>query len=253
MKLRFLLKGESNVERDPSCMMDTTKVVIITAAGRGIGASTARELAKDHKLVLMSRSNEASELASELGGIGIAGSVTKESDLSRLVETALDKYGRVDQVVNNTGHPAKGDLLEISDCKWHENLDLLLLNVVRMARLVTEQMIEQGGGEIVNISSVAAIEPSLRFPVSSTLRSALSSFTRLYADRYAAEGIRMNSILLGHFENLPREKEEVERIPMRRCGTMEEAARTVRFLLSDGASYITGQSIELDGGSTRSF
>lgn len=231
---------------------ETKKVSIVTAAGRGIGASVARELAADHRLVLASRSKDANILARELDGIGISGSVTKENDLRRLIEAALDNYGRIDAVVNNTGHPATGDLLEITDDEWHENLDLLFLNVVRMARLVTPQMINQGGA-LVNISSVAAVEPTLRFPVSSAMRAALSGFTKLYADRYAGAKIRMNNILLGHFDNLPREKEEIERIPLRRCGALEEAAKTVRFLLSDDASYITGQSIRLDGGLTRSF
>ena len=92
-------------------------------------------------------------MADELGGVAVLGSVTENNDLKKLVEVALDKYGRIDAVVNNTGHPAKGPLLDISDEAWHKGLDLLLLNVIRMARLVTPIMQQQGGGAIVNIST----------------------------------------------------------------------------------------------------
>jgi NAD(P)-dependent dehydrogenase (short-subunit alcohol dehydrogenase family) len=230
-----------------------TKVAIVTASGRGIGAAIARELAGDHYLVLMSRSLAATELAQELGGIGLTGSVTEDADLQRLVRTALDAYNRIDVVVNNTGHPVKGELLEVTDDDWHKNFDLLVLNVVRMARLVTERMVSQGGGAIVNISSCAAVEPTLRFPVSATLRAALSGFAKLYAERYASAGVRMNNVLLGHFDNLQRDDEDHKQVPMGRLGTVEEAAKTVRFLLSADASYITGQNIRVDGGLTRSL
>jgi NAD(P)-dependent dehydrogenase (short-subunit alcohol dehydrogenase family) len=233
--------------------MDKIKVAIVTASRRGIGAAIARELAADYRLVLMSRSPEATTLAQELGGIGLAGSVTQEADLQRLVRVALDAYNRIDAVVNNTGHPVKGDLLEVTDEEWHESLDLLVLNVVRMARLVTQQMVSQGGGAIVNISSCAAVEPTLRFPASATLRAALSGFAKLYADRYANTGVRMNNVLLGNFDNLQRNDQEHLQIPMGRFGTVDEAAKTVRFLLSPEASYITGQNIRVDGGLTRSL
>jgi NAD(P)-dependent dehydrogenase (short-subunit alcohol dehydrogenase family) len=234
-------------------MMDKTKVAIVTASGRGIGAAIARELATDYRLVLMSRSLEATQLASELGGIGLTGSVTQPADLLRLVQAAMEAYNRIDAVVNNTGHAVKGELLEVTDEEWHESFDLLLLNVVRMTRLVTQQMVSQGGGAIVNISTFAAVEPTLRFPVSATLRAALAGFTKLYADRYAGAGLRMNNVLPGHLGNYERDDEERNQIPMRRPGTVTEVAKTVRFLLSTDASYVTGQNIRVDGGLTRSL
>lgn len=233
-------------------IMGKTKVAIITAAGQGIGAAIARELANDYHLVLMSRSTEATHLARELGGIGLAGSVTEQADLQRLVEAAMTAHHRIDAVVNNTGHATKGDLLAVTDDDWHAGLDLLVLNVVRMARLVTSQMVTQGGGAIVNISTFAAVEPTLRFPVSAALRAALSGFTKLYADKYASKGVRMNNVLPGHLANFWREEEQ-HQIPMRRPGTVVEVAKTVRFLISTDASYITGQSIRVDGGLTRSL
>jgi NAD(P)-dependent dehydrogenase (short-subunit alcohol dehydrogenase family) len=169
------------------------------------------------------------------------------------VRAAMAAYNRIDAVVNSTGHPVQRDLLEVTDEEWHANLDLLVLNVVRMARLVTEQMVSQGGGAIVNISSCVAVEPTLRFPVSATLRAALSNFAKLYADRYGSAGVRINNVLLGHFDNLQRDDEDRQRVPMQRFGTVEEAAKTVRFLISPEASYITGQNIRVDGGLTRSL
>ena len=130
-------------------------------------------------------------LARELGGVGLGGSVTEEADLRTLVDKTLDAYGRVDAVVNGTGHAPMGhdDVLDITDEEWHAGLDLIMLNVVRMARLVTPVMLRQDeGGAMVNISTSFAFEPSAIFPVSSSLRSALAGFTKLYAERYAAEG-----------------------------------------------------------------
>ncbi len=228
-------------------------VAIITAAGRGMGAACARELAaRGYAVCLMSPSGAGSALAKELDGIGVDGSVTDPDDLQRLVSAAMDTYGRVDAVVNNTGHPPKGDLLDISDEQWHDALDLLLLNVVRMARLVTPMMVKQGSGSIVNISTFAAFEPSARFPVSATLRAALGDYTKLYADRYAAAGIRMNNVLPGFVDSFPVDEATRTTIPMQRYATVSEIAKTAAFLLSPDAGYITGQNIRVDGGLTRS-
>jgi len=228
-------------------------VAIVTAAGKGMGAACARELAaRGYSLALMSRSGEAADLAGELGGVGFAGSVTEEADLRALVEGTLDAYGRVDAVVNSTGHPPTGDILDIPDEDWHAGLDLVVLNVVRMARLVTPVMLRQGGGALVNVSTFSAFEPSATFPVSSSLRSALAGFTKLYADRYAAEGVRMNNVLPGYMDNFEVDERTRGSIPMRRPGTVQEIAKTVAFLVSPEASYITGQNLRVDGGLTRS-
>lgn len=229
------------------------KTAIITAAGRGMGAAIARELAaNDYRVALMSNSGGAEALAGELDGFGVTGSVTDAGDLEALVNRTLAAYGRIDAVINNTGHPPKGPLLEISDEDWHFGLDIVMLNVVRMARLVTPIMQEQGGGAIVNISTFAAFEPDAAFPVSSSLRAALASFTKLYADRYAGEGIRMNNVLPGFVDSYPESDENLGRIPMGRYARVTEIAKTVRFLISADASYITGQNIRVDGGITRS-
>ena len=179
------------------------------------------------------------------------GDVYKRQDLSRLIDLTMKTYGRVDAVVNHTGHPPKGELLHISDEDWARGLDMLLLNVVRMSRLVTPIMVSSGGGAIVNISTFAAFEPEEKFSVSACIRAGLSSFTKLYADKYAQDGIRMNCILPGFIDSLPKKEENLTRIPMGRYGTVHEISKTAAFLVSDEASYITGQSIRVDGGITR--
>ena len=232
----------------------TEKVAIITAAGKGVGAAIAVELAAaGYRVSLLSISDGALNLAPELGGIGMTGSVTEPSDLARLVQSTMEQFGRIDAVVNNTGHPPKGELLDISDEDWHLGLDMLILNVVRMARLVTPIFMKQGGGAIVNVSTFSAFEPRLSFPVSSTLRSGLASFIKLYADRYAEFGIRINNVLPGYMDNYPESEENLAKIPMKRYGKVQEIAKTVRFLLSDDAGYITGQNIRADGGITHSI
>ena len=227
-------------------------VALITAASRGIGAAAARELAsRDFDVVLMARSPEIQDLATELGGVAVEGSVTDPTDLARMVSTATNTFGRIDAVVNNTGHPPKGDLLDISDADWHSGLDMVLLNVVRLSRLVTPIMEAQGAGAIVNVSTFAAYEPRPAFQVSATLRAALGSFAKLYADRYAPQGIRMNNVLPGFVDSYPIDEATRGEIPLGRSATPAEIARTIGFLASDEASYITGQNIRVDGGITR--
>jgi len=234
--------------------MESNRVAIVTAAGKGIGAAIARRLKREgFQLVLMSNSGGADALAGEIGARALTGSVSEEGALKDLVALAMKDFGRIDAIVNNTGHPPKGPLLEISDHDWHSALDLLLLNVVRMARLVTPIMKSQGGGAIVNISTYTVFEPELAFPVSSSLRAALAGFVKQYADLYAPDGIRMNNVLPGFVDSYPQSKANIARIPMGRYGRVDEIAGTVAFLVSEDAGYITGQNIRVDGGITRSI
>jgi len=119
------------------------------------------------------------------------------------VEAALARFGRIDAVVNSAGHGPKGRLLEISDDDWRRGMEFYLLNVVRLARYVTPVMVKQGRGAIVNVSTYALFEPDAAFPTSGVFRSGLAAFTKLYADEYAAAGVRMNNILPGFISSMP--------------------------------------------------
>ena len=164
------------------------RVAIVTGGGRGMGAAVARELAaQGYALALTSPSESCEKLAAELGGVAKRGKAESAADIEAIVALALSTYGRIDAVVNHTGHPPKGDLIDISDDNWSLGNDLMVLSVVRMARLVTPVMLKQGKGAFVNITTFAAFEPSLAFPVSCAYRAAVGAFTKLYADRYAEE------------------------------------------------------------------
>ncbi len=233
--------------------MDTQPVALFTAAGSGIGAAAARKLAGEGwRVAILSPSGRGAALASELGGWGLSGSNLVPDDLQALVDGALQRWGRIDAVVNSAGHGPKGELLQISDADWQLGMEVYLLNVVRMARLVTPAMQQRKSGAIVNVSTYAAFEPEAAFPTSGVFRSGLAAFTKLYADQYAADGLRMNNVLPGFIDSLPEKAERRERIPMGRYGSAGEVAELIAFLASPRSSYITGQNIRIDGGLTRS-
>lgn len=229
-------------------------IILITAAGSGMGAAIARHLADLGAVVgILSSSGRGEELARKLGGFGVTGSNRNPDDLEKLIAMATERYGRIDGVVNSAGHGPKGELLELTDDEWRQGMEVYFLNVVRMARLVTPVFLQQNRGAIVNISTFATFEPELAFPTSGAFRASLAAFTKLYADRYAAHNIRINNILPGFIDSLPEKEHYKARIPLGRYGSVHEIAATAAFLLSDGAGYITGQNLRVDGGITRSI
>lgn len=232
--------------------MSSEKVAIVTAGGSGMGAAAARRLAADgFKVAILSSSGKGEALAAELGGFGITGSNQSPEDLARLVHGTMERYGRVDVLVNSAGHGPRAQILEITDEQWAKGMDVYLLNVIRPTRLVTPIMQAQKSGTIINISTAWAFEPSSMFPTSAVFRAGLASFTKIFADTYAAENIRMNNVLPGWIDSLPATEERRDGVPMKRYGTSEEIAATIAFLASDGAAYITGQNLKVDGGLTR--
>ena len=233
--------------------MDSNKVAIITAGGSGMGADAARKLAEDgFNISILSSSGKGQALAGELGGIGITGSNQSSENLKSLVDQTMSKWGRIDVLVNSAGHGPRAPVLELSDDDWHTGMDVYFLNVVRPTRLVTPVMQDQKSGSIINISTFAAFEPDPVFPTSGVFRAGLAAFTKLFADNYAADNIRMNNVLPGFIDSLPEKEEFRERVPMGRYGkSKEEIASVIGFLASDGAGYITGQNIRVDGGITR--
>lgn len=228
------------------------KVAIVTAGGSGMGAAAARRLAGDgFEIAILSSSGKGEALAGELGGIGVTGSNQSVEDLKRLVDAVMARWGRVDVLVNSAGHGPRAPIVEITDEQWHAGLDVYLMNVIRPTRLIAPIMQGQKGGAIINISTAWAFEPSAMFPTSAVFRAGLAAYTKIFADAYAADNLRMNNVLPGWIDSLPKKDERAAAVPMKRYGTAEEIGRTVAFLASDGAGYITGQNIRVDGGLMR--
>ncbi len=228
------------------------KVAVVTAGGSGMGAAAAKRLAADgFKVAVLSSSGKGEELARELGGIGVTGSNQSNDDLKKLVDRAVSTWGRIDVLVNSAGHGPRAQILEITDEDWHKGMDVYLMNVIRPTRLVTPVMQKQKSGAIINISTAWAFEPSATFPTSGVFRAGLASFTKIFADTYASDNIRMNNVLPGWIDSLPATEERRASVPMKRYGKSAEIAATVAFLASEGAGYITGQNIRVDGGLMR--
>jgi NAD(P)-dependent dehydrogenase (short-subunit alcohol dehydrogenase family) len=234
--------------------MAMEKVALVVAGGSGMGAAAAKRLAVDGcKIGILSSSGKGEALADQLGGLGVTGSNQSGEHLGQLVDLALSRWGRIDVLVNSAGHGPRGRILEISDAEWQRGMDTYLLNVIRPTRLVVPAMQKQGGGVIINISSAWAFEPSDLFPTSAVFRAGLASFAKIFADTYAGDNIRMNNVLPGWIDSLPETDERRDRVPMKRYGKSDEVAATIAFLASEGAAYITGQNIRVDGGLTRSI
>ena len=228
------------------------KVCVIVGGGKGMGAAVAREMNKRHyRLALMSPSENCEKLANELDGIAVRGKAENAADTQALFDATMEKYGRIDSLLIHVGGPPKGDLLDIADEDWIKANEMVLLPVIRMSKLVTPIMKDQGGGSIVNGTTFSAFEPSLTFPTSSVYRVGVSSFTKLYSDRYGSNNIRMNCLLPGFTDSLDLPQKFADMSTFKRLASAEEQARAAAFLLSDDSTYITGQSIRSDGGVTR--
>ena len=230
-----------------------SRVAMIVAGGSGMGAAAARKLAAvGDAAARRSSAGKGAALAAALGGRGVTRAHREPDDLKRFVDLTLERYGRIDALVNGAGHGPKGPILDITDADWHLGMEYYLLNVIRMTRLVTPVMQAQKGGAIVNIATYALFEPEETFPTSGVFRAGLAAFAKLFADKYAADNVRMNNVLPGFIDSLPEKEDRRARIPMGRYGTADEVAELILFLASDKSSYMTGQNLRIDGGITRS-
>lgn len=231
------------------------RIAVVTAASSGIGLGAARALAaRGWSLVLMSRSEKIETAAAELGAMWLRGDVTREEDMARLVAMALDRHGRIDGAVINTGHPPKGDILQIADEDWHKAMEIVLMPTVRALRHLAPVFARQKSGAVVAVSTYAAREPELTYPLSAVFRAALASFLKLCVARHGGEGWRINAVLPGFVDNYPATPEALAKIPMGRYAAVEtELGATIAFLLSEEAGYITGQGLLVDGGLVRAI
>ncbi|RUW86684.1 MAG: SDR family oxidoreductase [Mesorhizobium sp.] len=234
--------------------MSSEKTAVIVAGGSGMGAAAAKRLAAEgFKVAILSSSGKGEALAKELGGLGVTGSNQSNEDLQRLADLTLERYGRIDVLVNSGGHGPRAPILEITDEQWHTGMDVYLMNVIRPVRIVAPQMVKQKGGAIINISTAWVAEPNAMFPTSAVFRAGLAAYTKIFSNTYAADNVRMNNVLPGWIDSLPATEERRDNVPMQRYGTSEEVAATIAFLASEGAGYITGQSIRVDGGVIRAL
>jgi 3-oxoacyl-[acyl-carrier protein] reductase len=251
---------------------------IVMAASKGLGFSVARELLLEGARVMISSSNaqNLATAAQKLWNEKLDNFQTAICDLSQaktiesLVEESCKVFGHIDGVLTNCGGPPAGPPLDISDEKWQGAFDSVFLSVVRLCRLVVPHMIEQGGGSILAITSTTVKQPIVNLTTSNALRPALVGYLRYLADEVAEKNVRINNIAPGRIltertqeldtalaKRTGKTIEEVrahsaQEIPMKRLGDISEFPAVCAFLLSPRASYITGQTICIDGGRIQS-
>lgn len=254
------------------------KIALVAAASQGLGRAVAEELAAEGaSLILCSRGektlNDACDTIREKTGahvIPVTGDLSVATDVERIVKEGVERFGRIDILVTNTGGPPAGKFENLTRGDWEEATLGLLTSVLDLTRLVLPGMKERGWGRILNITSIASKQPVENLMLSNSLRAAVTGFAKTLANEVAEFGITVNNILPGYtaterVEQLAltiAEKEGIDaaevrarweaQIPMKRLGEPKEFAALAAFLVSERASYITGSSIAVDGGWIRS-
>jgi len=255
------------------------KVALVAAGSRGLGRAVAEELAAEGaSLVLCARevqtlSETAAAIAENYNAhvLAVPADVTVTDDIERVVESGIERFGRIDILVTNAGGPPAGRFDQLTREQWEEAIRLTLLSAVELARQVLPGMKSRHWGRILNITSIAVKQPVENLLLSNSLRAGLTGFARTLANEVAAEGITVNNILPGYtrterWEELAQmmaEKQGIspaefrgkweKEIPMGRLGEPREFAALAAFLVSERASYITGTSIQVDGGWIKSL
>lgn len=250
------------------------RIAIVTGASEGIGRATAMRLAQEGaKVAICARRLEplqkvAADIASQ-GGVAYAhaADMSKAPDIERFVEAVAARHGRIDILVNNAGSSVRGPFEKVDDAQWQQDIELKVFGAIRACRLVLPYMKKQGGGRIVNISTVAGKQPGPASGPTSVSRAAGLALTKALSKEYAAHNILVNAVCIGkiksgqHERRIAREKlvadeyyaQVAEEIPMGRVGLPAEVANVIAFLVSDAASYVTGSSVNLDGGMSGVF
>jgi 3-oxoacyl-[acyl-carrier protein] reductase len=255
------------------------KVALVAAASRGLGRAVAEELAAEGaSLILCSRNQqsitETSEAIARATGattLGVEADVSIRSDITRLIDSGLQRFGRIDILVTNGGGPPAGRFEQLTPEQWEKSTRLTLFSAIELARHVLPGMKERRWGRILNITSIAVMQPVENLILSNSLRAGVTGFARTLANEVAAEGITVNNILPGYtrterveeLAQMMAQKEGItaaefkakweHEIPMRRLGEPREFAALAAFLVSERAAYITGTSIQVDGGWVRSL
>ena len=247
------------------------KVAIVTGGSQGIGRATAMALAREGaSVVVAARGKELLETVSAdiraAGGkiAAVPTDVSRLEDCQRLVAAALEAFGRVDILVNNAGTSATGEFESVTDATWQADFDLKLFGAIRLARLAIPHMKKQGGGRIINITNIGGKQPRAKSMPTSVTRAAGLALTKALSKEFAADAILVNTVCIGliragqHESKAAKAGVDVESvyvgmgkdIPLGRVGLAEEVANVITFLASDAASYVTGTSINLDGGTS---
>lgn len=245
------------------------KVAVVTGATEGIGRATALKLAREGASVAICarRQEPLDRAAAELKKTGsdvlaVSADMSKPADIERFMKAVVDRFGRVDILVNNAGTSMRGKFLELDDDKWSSDIELKVFGAIRCTRLAVPHMKKNGGGRIVNITISSAKQPGAESYPTSVSRAAGLALTKALSKEYAADNIRVNTVCIGkiksgqHERRYSREgqspeayyKEAAKDIPLGRVGEADEAANVIVFLVSDAASYVTGTSVNLDGG-----
>jgi 3-oxoacyl-[acyl-carrier protein] reductase len=255
------------------------KVALVAASSRGLGRAVAEELAAEGaSLVLCARNAQALEetssaIVANSGALVLAVPVdlAVAGDVKRVVDSGIERFGRIDILVTNAGGPPAGKFESITAEQWEQAARLTLYSAIELARQVLPGMKERGWGRILNITSIAVKQPVENLILSNSLRAGVTGFARTLANEVAAAGVTVNNIMPGYTRTerveelavMMAEKQGIssaefkakweQEIPMKRLGEPREFAALAAFLVSERASYITGTSIQVDGGWIRSL
>ena len=250
------------------------KVAVITGSTQGIGKATAlRFVAEGAHVLLCARGQELLDLtASEIRAAGgsvhtVRADVSVVADCERVVSEATRVFGGIDILVNNAGTSAVGAFESVTDDKWQADLDLKLFGAIRLIRLALPSMKARGGGRIINVTNIGAKQPSAKSMPTTVTRAAGQAMSKALSKEFAPHNILVNTVCIGLVRAGQHEKRALQQgvdveaiytdmarqVPLGRVGRAEEAANVIAFLASEAASFVTGSSINIDGGASAVF